>query len=129
MGMKLGYSLALNVFGPGLCLAHPGTVVVNDLARVGKNCRVHVCVNIGCQAGEPSKTPVIGDNVYIGPGAKIFGGIRIADGIAIGANAVVNYDFLEADVTIAGVPAKKISENGAKGLLIRGTEKIEKREG
>lgn len=44
--------------------------------------------------------------MYIGPGAKIFGKIKIADGIKIGANAVVNKSFLSAGKTIVGVPAK-----------------------
>lgn len=38
--------------------------------------------------------PVLGDNVYIGPGAKIFGKVQIADGCKVGANAVVNKSFL-----------------------------------
>ncbi len=67
----------------------------------------------------------IGNNVYIGPGARIFGDIEIADGIAIGANAVVNRSFLEPGITIAGVPARKISDKGSKGLLIA-CERIKK---
>ena len=70
--------------------------------RVGENCRLHVCVNIG------TGSPQIGNNVYIGPGAKIFGKIRIANGIKIGANAVVNKDFYQEGKTIVGVPAKYI---------------------
>ena len=42
------------------------------------------------------------------------GGATIADGIAIGAGAVVNKSFAEKDITIAGVPARKISNNGRK---------------
>lgn len=55
-----------------------------------------------------SGAPRLGDNVYIGPGAKIFGPIEIGDNVAIGANAVVNKSFPDS-VTIAGVPAKIIS--------------------
>ena len=65
-----------------------------------------------------------GDNVYIGPGAMLFGPIRIADDIAIGANAVVNRSFLEPGITIAGAPAMKISDHGSEGLVIRGTERV-----
>jgi serine O-acetyltransferase len=72
-----------------------------------------VCVNIGASGGR-SEAPQIGDNVYIAPGAKIYGDITIADGIAIGANAVVNDSFLEPNVTIAGVPAKKIGDGGSR---------------
>ena len=111
-GRALGFSIPKNVFGPGLSIAHRGTIVVNPAARIGKNCRIHVCVNIGASSGD-NKAPRIGDNVYIAPGAKLFGDIQIADGIAIGANAVVNKSFLEPNITIAGVPARKISSKGA----------------
>ncbi|MDD1700179.1 MAG: serine acetyltransferase [Methanoregula sp.] len=118
---KLGFSVGFNVFGPGLAIAHRGTLIVGS-ARIGANCRIHSCVNIGKQAGSQNKRPKIGNNVYIGPGAKIFGEIEIADNIAIGANAVVNKSFLEPGITIAGVPAKKISGKGSEGLLIKATE-------
>ncbi len=112
LGTRLGFSIAPNTFGPGLALVHQGTVVVNRHARIGANCRVHVDVNIGASGGT-NDAPHLGHNVYIAPGAKIFGGIYIADGVAIGANAVVNRSFDESDITIGGVPAKKISDKGA----------------
>ncbi len=120
-GFKLGLSIPPNVFGPGLSIGHPGTIVVNNGTRVGANCRIHACVVIGTTPAHQDRAPRIGNNVYIGPGAKIFGGITIVDGIAIGANAVVNRSFLEPNITIAGVPAEKVSDKGSQGLLIRGT--------
>src|SRR5690606_38519744 len=93
LGVKLGFSIPLNVFGPGLSIAHYGTIIVNANARVGANCRLHAGVNIGTEAGASGRAPVLGDNCYIGPGAKLFGAVRIADGTAIGANAVVNRSF------------------------------------
>ncbi len=122
LSTKLGFTIPLNVFGPGLSIAHRGTIVVNKATRVGANCRLHACVNIGTKAGYEDVAPKIGDNVYIGPGAKIFGQIAIADGIAIGANSVVNKSFLEPAISIAGVPAKKISERGSEGMLVKATE-------
>ena len=113
LGRKLGFSIPVNVFGPGLSIAHRGTIVVNPSTRVGANCRLHVCVNIGATGGS-SKAQKIGNNVYIAPGAKIFGDIVIANNIAIGANAVVNKSFHEENITIAGVPAKKISDGGSR---------------
>lgn len=115
----LGFDIPINVFGPGLSIAHRGTIVINGLTKVGANCRIHICVNIGTSRDTEENVPVIGNNVYIGPGAKIFGAISIADGIAIGANSVVNKSFIEENITIAGVPAKKISNKGSKGLLFR----------
>lgn len=117
MSILLGFSIPLNVFGPGLSIGHRGTIVVNYNAKIGSNCRIHVDVSIGTKAGYENLAPSIGDNVYIGPGAKIFGPINIADGIAIGSNSVVNKSFDEKGITIAGIPAKKVSDKGSRGLI------------
>lgn len=60
-------------------------------------------VNIGANNGS-SKAPRIGDNVYIGPGAVVFGDIEIADGCYIGANSVVCRSVVEANAVVVGVP-------------------------
>jgi len=114
--LLLGFTIPINVFDSGLSIAHIGTIVVNGNARTGKNCRIHICTNIG-NGASTSDTPILGDNIYIGPGAKIFGNIEIADNIAIGANAVVNKSFLTPGVTIGGIPARVISQKGSYGLL------------
>jgi serine O-acetyltransferase len=121
LSVKLGYHIDSNVCGPGLAL-HWHLVGIHGAAKIGANCLIQSGVNIGTKAGESSFVPKIGDNVYIGPGAKIFGDITIADGIAIGANAVVNKSFLEPGISIGGIPAKKISDKGSEGLVIKGTE-------
>lgn len=105
--MKLGFSIPLNVFGSGLGIAHYGTIVVNGNSKIGANCRIHICVNIGANGGN---APILGDNIYIGPGAKIFGDIQIADNIMIGANSVVNKSFLEKGSVIVGIPARVVNE-------------------
>ena len=112
MEARLGFSIPLNVFGSGLSIAHIGPIIVSPHARIGRNCRIHVGVNIGTRAGVPDEAPTIGDDVYIGPGAKLFGCIEVADRIAVGANAVVNKSFGEPGISIGGVPAKKISNKG-----------------
>ena len=122
LGRKLGFSIPINVFGPGLSIAHAGTIVVNGGAKVGANCRLHVCVNIGTEAGKSADAPNIGDNCYIGPGVKMFGKIYIGPNVAIGANAVVNKSFPEGNVTIGGVPARIISNRTSAGLLTQGYE-------
>lgn len=114
---KYNWSIPINVFGPGLTIVHVGTIVVSGKAKIGKNCRIHVCTNIGnAPSHGKDGTPTIGDNVYIGPGAKIFGPITIGDNVVIGANAVVNKSF-PSDCTIAGVPAKVISKNTSNGYI------------
>lgn len=118
LSKKLGFSIPPNVFGPGLSIAHPGTIVINRNTRVGANCRLHVCVNIGSHISNGNLAPRIGNDCYIGPGAKIFGNISLGNNIAIGANAVVNKSFGES-LTIAGVPAKIISYKGTKSYRIK----------
>ena len=78
--------------------------MISPEASIGANARINVCVNIGLKN---NLAPNIGDNVYIGPGAKLFGGITIGDNVIIGANSVVNKSFTDG-VTIAGVPAEII---------------------
>lgn len=109
LGIKLGYSIPANVFGPGLSLPHYGTIVVSKNAKVGENCRLHVSTNIGASAGKP-EAPIIGDNVYIGPGAILFGNITIADNVTIAANATVNNSCEVSNVVLAGTPAKIVKE-------------------
>lgn len=104
LAVKLGFTIPKNVFGPGLCLVHYGTIVVSNLAKVGSNCRLHPSTSIGDYNG----APVIGDNVYIGPGAKIYGNIKVGNNVAIGANSVVNKDIPD-DVIVGGIPARILS--------------------
>ena len=112
----MGFTIPKNVFGPGLSIAHYGTIIVNPRAKVGKNCRIHASTNIGEIDGE---APIIGNNVYIGPGAKLYGAITIGNNVAIGANAVVNKS-VPNHVTVGGVPAKIISEKSSKAMIIEG---------
>lgn len=111
--IRLGFVIPRNVFGPGLSLAHYGSIVVNGGARVGRNCRIHPGVVIG---ELDDQAPVIGNDVYLGPGAKLYGAIRIGDRAAVGANAVVNAD-VPADAVVAGIPARVVSDRGSEGLL------------
>lgn len=113
------WTIPINVFEEGLAIVHVGTIVVSSDARVGKNCRIHACTNLGRAATkEGAGAPRLGDNVYIGPGAKLFGPIVIGDNTAIGANAVVNSSFLEGNCSIAGIPARKISDHTSAEYII-----------
>ena len=108
LGIKLGFSISENCFGPGLSIAHYGTIIVNPNARIGSNCRIHPGVCIGANK-DVNDVPTVGDNVYIGPGAKLFGNISIGDNCRIGANAVVLRDA-DAGSILVGIPAKPIIE-------------------
>lgn len=114
--LKYNTYIPLNVFGPGLSIAHFGSIIVNGNAKIGKNCRIQDSVTIGATNGA-SDAPVLGDNVFIGSGARIIGKVNIASDIAIGSNAVVVKNFNESGITIGGVPAKKISDNNSHSNL------------
>ncbi|WP_429967243.1 serine acetyltransferase [Enterococcus sp. AZ173] len=107
LGIKIGFDIPKNVIAYGVSSPHVGTRIISNNAIIGKNFRIHVGVQIGSKDGH---APIIGNNVYIGPGAKLYGDIYIADNIKIGANSVVTHSFKETGITIAGVPAKKIKE-------------------
>lgn len=121
--LKLNFSIPINVFEAGLSIAHYGTIVVNGNAKVGENCRIQEGVNIGATNGN-NAAPNIGNNVFIGSGAKIIGNVKIGDGIVVGAGAVVVHSFEENNITIAGVPAKKINDNSSEKMCIYATDII-----
>ncbi|MCD7785685.1 MAG: serine O-acetyltransferase [Oscillospiraceae bacterium] len=94
----------------GTTLAYGGVgVVIHKNAVIGKDCIIESNVTIGGRNNIPG-APVIGDNVFIGTGAKILGNIRIGSGSIIGANAVVIYDVPEK-CSVGGIPAKILHEN------------------
>lgn len=103
--------IPINVFDKGLKLVHLGPRLVNGNVKVGKNCTLHMNTCIVAGGTEKGGLPVLGDNIIMGVGSIIAGNVIIGDNIAIGANAFVNKNFKEGNITIAGVPAKKISNN------------------
>lgn len=103
--------IPLNTCGKGLKIMHLGSILISGRASLGENCALHI--NTGIVAGGTNDdAPIIGNNVVIGFGAVVLGNVYLADSIAVGANSVVNKSFDEPDIGIAGVPAKKISNNG-----------------
>lgn len=114
MMVKYGYELPTRaVIGPGLLIRHLGPVVVHGDVVMGRNITLNTGVVIGAAVRGPNKgVPTIGDNVYIGPGAKVIGNITIGDDVAIGANSVVTRDVDDHSV-VAGIPAVVLSRDGA----------------
>lgn len=93
---------------------HFGAIYINSKSKIGKNLRIQSGVTIGGSSINPDKYANIGDNVYIGTGAKIIGGVTIADKVAIGANAVVVKDILEPATTHVGIPSHKSSDHSSE---------------
>lgn len=105
--LLLGIHIPPNVIGPGLLLAHEGPILIHDNAQIGSHFATNIGVVIGIGRTE-TDVPIIGNHVLVEPGAKIFGGITIADWTHIGANAVVNKSVTETGMIVAGVPARVI---------------------
>lgn len=104
--------------GEGLYIGHWGGIVVHPNTVMGENCNLSQEVTIGEGGrGNNRGVPVIGDRVYIGPGAKIFGNITIGNDVAIGANAVVNKSVPD-NAVVGGVPAVVLNYNGSKDFVI-----------
>lgn len=111
--VRLGISIPPGCFGPGLSVPHYGSVVVNEKVRAGAFCRVHTATNIGERDGS---APILGDFVYIGPGAVLAGAISVGTCAAVGANSVVLDDVL-AGKTVVGAPARAISNRGSRDVM------------
>jgi serine O-acetyltransferase len=105
--------------GRGLYIPHFGGIFINADVVIGKNCNISQGVTLGQANRGPRKgCPVVGDNVYFGPGAVIIGSVRIGDNAAIGANCVVTHDVPDAAVVV-GVPGRVISYMGSAGYVNR----------
>lgn len=117
---KYGISIPRTVkIGKGFYIGYFGTIIVHGAVTIGDNVNISQGVTVGVtNRGNKQGVPIIGNQVYIGPGAKIIGGIRIGNNVAIGANAVVTKDIPDGAV-VAGVPARIISMQGSNGYVNR----------
>lgn len=109
--------------GDGTVLGYGGmALVIHARAHIGRHCVIGQCVTIGAAAGyassEEQAVPTIGDDCYIGAGAKILGGITIGDRCTIGANAVVLSDLPAGSIAV-GAPARVVGSNPADYRAIR----------
>lgn len=97
--------------GPGLFIQH-GRATGIVARRIGQNCWINQLVSIGYK-DRNSRPPVLGNNVFVFAGAKVYGDITIGDNVVIGANAVVTKD-VPPNCTVGGVPARIIKRNGRR---------------
>lgn len=102
------FELNCEDIGAGLVIGH-GYASVLWARRIGRDCMIHQHVTLGVNADE---YPIIGDRVWISPGAAVLGGVTIGDDAVIGAGSVVLRDVAPGSV-VAGIPARVISNRGA----------------
>lgn len=98
-------------FGPGFVLIHPVGVVINSSTRAGRNVWLESGVVIGDNRG---RSPVLGDDIFVGSGAKIIGGVTLGSGARVGANAVVLHDVAPR-TTVVGIPARPLARADRSG--------------
>lgn len=112
--IALGISLSPGAsIGPGFYIGHTGVIVIHPDVKAGKKLSLGQLVTIGTRGVGYTGAPTIGDNVYIGVGAKILGNIKIGSDVKIGANAVVISDIPD-NTTAVGIPAKVVKRNDLK---------------
>ncbi|MCF7958273.1 MAG: serine acetyltransferase [Phycisphaerae bacterium] len=78
--------------------SHPVGIIISSKVKLGQNCSIRQNVTLGLQYDNEKDYPQVGDNVHIGAGAIILGGITIGDRAIIAAGAIVLKD-VPADTT------------------------------
>ena len=99
LGIKLGFSIANDVFGYGLVIPHYGTIVVGGGNQIGNYAVLHTstCITNGHK--------VIGDGLYVSTGAKLTSTEHLGDNVMVAANSVVAKSIEESNVLLVGMPA------------------------
>lgn len=92
---------------------HFGGIIISGDVVFGDDCIVRNGVTVGLKHTGHRGSPILGDRVDIGAGAKILGPIRIGDDVLIGANAVVLTDVPSNSLAV-GVPARVLPRKTAK---------------
>ncbi|MFO0701928.1 MAG: serine acetyltransferase [Nitrospira sp.] len=109
-GIEIPRSAEIDV---GFYIGHYGGITISSFARIGKNVSISQQVTIGeAGRGDSRGVPIIGDDVYIAPGAKIFGKICVGNNVKIGANAVVHKDIPDNAIVVLDPGFKIISFRG-----------------
>jgi serine O-acetyltransferase len=118
--VKYGISIPYTTrIASGFYIGHFGGIVIHPESVIGRNCNISQGVTLGqANRGERKGVPTIGDDVYIGPGAKIVGNVHVGNNAAIGANCVVTKDVPDNAVMV-GVPGRVISYEGSEGYVNR----------
>lgn len=96
----------------GFFIGHAEGLLINPNCRIGKNFTIYQGVTLGGNIGkirDGRVAPLIGDNVFVGPGAKVLGPVTVGDNSMIGANAVVMKD-IPKDSLAVGIPSKIVKK-------------------
>jgi len=119
--LKYGLQIPTSVkIGKGLLLPHFGGIVINSGSVIGENCNILQGVTLGnINTGKNKGAPIIGNEVYIGPGAIIVGGIKVGEDVLIAGNAFVNFDVPPHSIVIGNPGTIIAKENATKNYISR----------
>ncbi len=113
LGIQLATGIVINreaKIGSDFYLIHHGNTKIHPGVIIGEGCAIMHDVTLGTNMERPG-APRLGNNVFVGAGAKILGPITIGDGARIAANSLVISD-VPAGMTAIGVPARLLQYTG-----------------
>ncbi len=100
--------------GPGLKISHGVGTVVGGFARIGSGALLLHQVTLGALSeGRIDQMPVVGDNVFLGAGAKLIGAIEVGDDVVVGPNAVIFQDVPSGSKVLSTAAVEITPRGGA----------------
>ncbi len=103
------------VIGPGLYVSHGVGLVIGGGVRIGERAFFLGSVNVGAPSqARLDEMPILGDDVFVGAGARLLGRIAIGDRVFIGANAVVTRD-VPSDSKVVSTAEVEVTTRPASG--------------
>jgi serine O-acetyltransferase len=99
--------------GPGLVI-HNSNCIFILATKIGHSCTVNQGVSVASVRG--TGWPILGNNVYLGAGCKVMGGVTVGDNVVVSANSLVITD-VPGNCTVLGVPARVISRETVSPYL------------
>ncbi|HRN98563.1 MAG TPA: serine acetyltransferase, partial [Flavobacterium sp.] len=118
--IKFRYALDISyrtTIGPGLYIGHFGGLVVHGDVVIGANCNLSQGVTLGVlNRGLNAGVPVLGNRVFVGPGAIVLGKVNIGDDSLIGANSLVTFD-VPAKSVVSAAASQIVSQRGSAGYV------------
>ncbi|MFI5013269.1 MAG: serine O-acetyltransferase, partial [Hyphomicrobiales bacterium] len=102
--------------GPGLFMPHFGGILIGSGVVIGAHCEIFHNVTLGRSTPRGTDVPRLGDRVYLGPGAMLFGGIEVGDDVYVAANSVLARSVPDR-ACVVGNPSKIVSRNGSFELV------------
>ncbi|WP_445713483.1 serine O-acetyltransferase [Flavobacterium sp.] len=88
--VKYGFDISYRTqIGAGFYIGHFGGIVIHGDTIIGDNCNISQGVTLGVSNSKNQGSPIIEDNVFLGPNACVFGNVKIGNNSVIGANTVI----------------------------------------